>query len=195
MKRITTMSLTLVALVTMLGAVGLAETKSDYDHHYRLARGSTWDFRTRKNTVNDSLGNNGLWDRRVRDDLARQFAAAGLMQSGAAAPDLLISYRLGTRQGYETEYLNNGFPVYYGRLGYRRPWAGEGFGWGTTTVVKIPHMKSTLVMDVYDAHTKQLVWRGYDTKTINYNKADKTINDAVGHLMKRFRRDLRVSEG
>jgi hypothetical protein len=58
-------------------------------------------------------------------------------------------------------------------------------------------MKSTLVMDVYDAHTKQLVWRGYDTKTINYNKADKTINDAVGHLMKRFRRDLKVggSEG
>ena len=49
MKRITTMSLTLVALIATLGAVGLAETKSDYDHHYRLAPGSTWDFRTRKN--------------------------------------------------------------------------------------------------------------------------------------------------
>jgi hypothetical protein len=189
MKRITRMSLTLVALVVMLGAAGLAETKSDYDHHYRLARGSTWGFQARKNTASDSFGNNGLWDRRVRDDLARQFAAAGLTQAGAA-PDLLVRYHLGTRQGYETEYLNNGFPVYYGRFGYRRPWAG----WGTTTVVKIPYMKSTLVMDVYDARTNQLVWRGYDTKTINYDKADKTINDAVGHLMKRFKRDLKVSE-
>lgn len=194
MKRITTMSLTLVALVAMLGAVSLAETKSDYDHRYRLARGSAWDFRTQKNTAKDSFGNNGLWDQRVCDDLARRFAAMGLMRAGAAAPDLLVSYHLGARQGYETEYLNNGFPVYYGRFGYRRHWAGWGFGWGTTTVLKIPYMKSTLVMDVYDARTKQLVWRGYDTKTINYNKADKTIDDAVGHLMKRFKRDLKVRE-
>jgi Domain of unknown function (DUF4136) len=194
MKRIATMSLTLVALVATLGAVSLAETKSDYDHRYRLAPGSTWDFRTQKNAANDSLGKNGLWDRRVRDDLSSQFAAAGLMRAGNAAPDLLISYHLGTRQSYETEYLNTGFPAYYGRFGYRRHWAGWGFGWGTTTVVKIPYLKSTLVMDVYDARTNQLVWRGYDTKTINYNKADKTINDAVRHLMKRFRHDLKVRE-
>jgi uncharacterized protein DUF4136 len=193
MKRIATMSLALLALVATLGAVSLAETKSDYDHRYRLAPGSTWDFRTRRNEANDSLGRNGLWDRRVRDDLTRQFAAAGLMQVGKAAPDLLISYHLGTRQGYETEYLNNGFPV-YGRFGYRRHWAGWGFGWGPTTVVKIPYLKSTLVMDVYDARTNELVWRGFDTKTINYDKADKTINDAVGHLMKRFRHDLKVRE-
>jgi Domain of unknown function (DUF4136) len=109
MKRIATMSLALVALIATLGAVSLAETKSDYDHRYRLAPGSTWDFRTQRNEANDSLGKNGLWDRRVRDDLTRQFAAAGLTQV-AAAPDLLISYHLGTRQGYETEYLNNGFP-------------------------------------------------------------------------------------
>src|SRR5262245_9681709 len=109
MKRIATMLLTLVALVAMLGAAGLAETKSDYDHHYKLSPRSTWDFRTQKSAANDSLGNNSLWDRRVRDDLTRQFAATGLMQVSNAAPDLLISYHLGTRQGYETEYLNSGF--------------------------------------------------------------------------------------
>jgi len=170
MKRIATMSLALVALVATLGAVSLAETKSDYDHRYRLAPGSTWDFRTQRNEANDSLGKNGLWDRRVRDDLTRQFAAAGLMPVGAAAPDLLISYHLGTRQGYETEYLNNGFPV-YGRFGYRRHWAGRGFGWGTTTVVKIPYLKSTLVMDVYDARTNQLVWRGAEGVSRPRNRA------------------------
>src|SRR5262245_10289132 len=193
MKRIAALSLTLVAMVATLGAVSLAETKSDYDHRYRLAPGSTWDFRTQRSSANDSLGKNGLWDRRVRDDLTRQFAATGLTQAGAA-PDLLISYHLGTRRAYISDYLNTGFPGYYGRFGYRRHWAGSGFGWGTTTVVKIPYLKSTLVMDVYDARTNQLVWRGYDTKSINYNKADKTINDAVGHLMKRFRHDLKVRE-
>ena len=194
MKRITTISLALLAMVVMLGAVGLAETKSDYDRRFRLAPGSAWDFRSQNNRVNDSLGNNGLWDRRVREDLTRQFAALGLRQAGKAAPDLLISYHLGARQGYETEYLNTGFPGYYGRFGFHRRWVGWGPGWGSTTVVRIPYMKSTLVMDVYDARTKQLVWRGFDTKTVNYNKADKTINDAVDHLMKRFRHDLKFGE-
>lgn len=194
MKRITIMSFTLVALVAMLGAVSLAETKSDYDHHYRLAPGSTWNFRAQKNTANDSLGNNGLWDRRVRDDLTSQLKSAGLMQTSNGAPDLQISYHLGTRQGYETEYLNTGFPGYYGRFGYRRRWIGWGPSWGTTTVWKIPYLQSTLVMDVYDAHTNQLVWRGYDTKTIDYNKADKTINSAVEHLAKRFKHDLKMRE-
>jgi hypothetical protein len=59
-------------MVALFGAISLAETKSDYDHHYKLAPGSTWDFGAQKNTVNDSLGNNGLWDRRARDDLANQ---------------------------------------------------------------------------------------------------------------------------
>src|SRR5262245_17336732 len=120
MKRIATMSLTLVALVATLGAVSLAGTKSDYDHRYRLAPGSSWNFRTQRSSATDSLGTNGRWDRRVRDDLTGQFAAAGLTQAGNAAPDLLISYHLGTRQGYETEYLNTGLPGYYGRFGYRR---------------------------------------------------------------------------
>src|SRR5262245_16699744 len=112
MKRIATMSLTLVALVATLGAVSLAETKSDYDHRYRLAPGSTWNFRTQRSSANDSLGKNGLWDRRVRDDLTGQFAAAGLTQAGNSAPDLLIGYNLGTGQGDEAAKLNTGFPGY-----------------------------------------------------------------------------------
>src|SRR5262245_13074871 len=112
MKRIVTMSLALVVLATMFGVIGLAETKSDYDHNYRLTPGKTWNFRTQKSSANDSLGNNSFWDRRVRDDLSKQFAATGLTRASNAAPDLMISYHLGARQSYETEYLNTGFPTY-----------------------------------------------------------------------------------
>ena len=194
MKHVTFISIALATLVALFSTISLAETKSDYDHHYKLAPGSTWDFRAQKNTANDSFGNNDLWNRRVRDDLANQLRSAGLTQTANGSPDLLISYHLGTRQGYEREYLNSGFPGYYGGFGYRRRWIGWGPGWGTTTVWRIPYLKSTLVMDVYDTHTKQLVWRGYDTKTVDYNKADKTINDAAEHLAKRFRHDLKVHE-
>ena len=189
MKFVTLMSL---AVVVLLSTVGVAETKSDYDHHYKLTRGSTWDFKQQRTTAKDSFGDNVLWDRRVRDDLKKDFADAGLLQFTNGAPDLLVSYHLGANRGVEREYLTTGYPG-FGRFGFRR-W-GWGSGWNTTTVWRVPYLKSTLVMDVYDAHTKQLIWRGYDTKTIDYNKADNTINKSVDHLAKRFEHDMKTHGG
>ncbi len=48
-------------------------------------------------------------------------------------------------------------------------------------------------MDVTDARTGQLIWRGYDTRTIDFNKADKTIGKAVEHLTERFAHDVKKS--
>ncbi|MBI1763867.1 MAG: DUF4136 domain-containing protein [Acidobacteria bacterium] len=201
MKRITLSAFALAALVTLCGVSGLAETKSDYDHHYRLVAGSTWGFQPQQSAAKDVFGKNSLWDQRVRDDLSMELRSAGLKQTVNGAPDLLVSYHLSTQQSHTTEVFNSGYPGYYGhygfgRFGYRRGWIGWGPGWGPdwgpTTVVRIPQTRNTLVMDVYDGRTKQLVWRGYDTKTIDYNKADKSINDAVAHLTKRFEHDLKL---
>ena len=53
-------------------------------------------------------------------------------------------------------------------------------------VWNIPYTESTLIVDVVDAHNNMLVWRGYDTDTINLNKADRTIEKGVETLVKRF---------
>jgi len=42
------------------------------------------------------------------------------------------------------------------------------------------------VLDIIDAKTNQLVWRGYDTETINFNKSEKTIQKSVEKLVERF---------
>src|SRR5687767_8370225 len=167
MKRITFLSIVLVAA---LSAVGFAETKSDFDHQYRLSRGRTWDFQTMKSSATDPMGPNGIWDQRVREDLGMELRSAGLPQTQTQTPDLLVRYRLGARNHYETEYVTSGFGGYYGRFGYRRGWGGWGWGggwgpgWATTRAWRVPDLKSTLVMEVYDAHTNQLVWRGYDAR-------------------------------
>lgn len=201
MRRITFTAFSLALLVAIFGTIGLAETKSDYDHHYKLAAGSTWGFQSQQNTAKDAFGKNTLWDQRVREDLSMDLRSAGLKPAIFSSPDLLVSYHLTTQQGHETEVFSSGYPGFYGsygfgRFGYRRGFIGVGPvwgpGWGPTTVLRIPEQKSTLVMDVYDAHTHQLVWRGYDTKAIDYNKADNRINDAVEHLTKRFEHDLKL---
>lgn len=189
MKRTVLVSFTLAAL---LGVRSQAETKSDYNHHYKLDAAKTWNFKAQDNSVNDSVGNNSLWERRIREDITQRLAAAGLTQPKSAVPDLLVSYRIGTKERVKTQYLRSGYPGYFGYYGRRGRWFGWQPGWGETTVWRTPTLKSTLSMDVVDARTNQLIWRGYDTETIDFNKSDQTINKAVEHLTKRFERDLKV---
>jgi len=35
-----------------------------------------------------------------------------------------------------------------------------------------------------------LVWRGYDTQTIDFDKSEKTIHKSVENLIKRFKHDV-----
>ena len=57
-------------------------------------------------------------------------------------------------------------------------------------VWRIPYHESTLVLDVIDPHTNQLVWRGYDTRTIDFEKSEKTIHKSVEKVTKRFKHDV-----
>lgn len=179
------------ALVGLFSVSSLATTKSDYDHHYKLDGAKTWDFKTPKNSVHDSVGSNSLWEQRIREDMTQRLGAAGFTQTQSGAPDLLVTYRLGTKERVETQYVRRGYPGYFGFYGRRGVWFGLQPGWGETTVWRTPYSKSTLVMDVTDAKTNHLVWRGYDTETIDFNKADQTIEKSVEHLTKRFTHDIK----
>ena len=61
---------------------------------------------------------------------------------------------------------------------------------GQVDVWRIPYHESTLVLDVIDPHTNQLVWRGYDTRTIDFEKSEKTIHKSVEKVTKRFKHDV-----
>jgi hypothetical protein len=155
------------------------------DHRYNLAKLKTFDFKSQPADARDQTGRNGIWTERVRDDLQQQLSANGFQKQDHGSADILIAYHLGTKQRVETYFDTFGFPGWH-----RRGWWG---GWGTTSVVNIPYTESTLVMDVTDAKTGQLVWRGYDTRTIDFNKANKTIEKAVEHLTDRFTHDVQKS--
>ena len=79
---------------------------------------------------------------------------------------------MGAKERARRRYLGYGFPG-WGAI------AGRWGGWGPDfDVWNIPYTQSTLVVDIIDAHTNMLVWRGYDTDQIDVNKADKTIGKA-----------------
>ena len=69
-----------------------------------------------------------------------------------------------------------------GRFG----WRGWPRGYDTWAV---PYTESTVIVDVIDARTNQLVWRGYDTDTLNTGNPDKTLSKAVDNVLARFSHD------
>ncbi len=85
-------------------------------------------------------------------------------------------------------YGGGGYGGYYGGYyGY-----GPGYGWGpsysTTTVNTYEYLEGTLVCDVFDAKSKQLIWEGIATKTVDENPEtrDKNIPIAVERLMRYY---------
>jgi hypothetical protein len=75
-------------------------------------------------------------------------------------------------------------PVFHRRFGW--------FGWPRGyDAWAVPYTESTVIVDVIDAHTNQLVWRGYDTDTLNAGKPEKTLDNAVDHVVSRLVHDAR----
>ena len=53
----------------------------------------------------------------------------------------------------------------------------------------VPYTQSTVIVDVIDARTNQLVWRGNDVDTLNMDHPEKTLSKAVDNVLDRFYKD------
>src|SRR5262245_31939195 len=81
-----------------LGA--LAETKSDYDRDYDFSRLRTWDFKGMRRMPSDPIGENPIWDQRIRQALGPRLAEAGFQREAEGRPDFQVSYYMGVRERY-----------------------------------------------------------------------------------------------
>ena len=169
----------------LFGVAALAMTKSDYDRSFDLSNLKTWDFKAQTRMPRDPVGANSLWNKRIRADLELHLKADGFQRVTNGEPGFTVAYYMGTKQKYDLRYMNYGYPGGWGR------WHGWGLGWGTVDVWQIPYSESTMVLDVIDPHTNTIIWRGYDTETIDFKKSEKSINKAADNLVKRLAHDMK----
>ena len=109
-----------------------------------------------------------IMEQQLRASINERLMARGLTKT-TVSPDLLVMTNVTTQQ--RQEFVPNGFA--YG------PWWWGAYGYGPGYMDT--WLEGTLVVDFYDAKTKQLVWRGVatanasDKPTHNVEKMDKAL--------------------
>lgn len=126
---------------------------------------------------------NPIGEKNLLDELTAAFKAKGWSQvAEGGSPDVHILVHGATKekQQLSTFYTGGG-----GYGGYRG-WGWGGVGSSTTTVSE--YTEGTLVVDIFDASTKGLVWRGVaqDELKAKQEKREKQASKAIAKLLKDF---------
>ncbi len=157
-------------IVLLLASASFAEqVKTDYAHGTDFSRYKTYSWE--KVQTQDPL-----WVSRIKDAVNASMTAKGLSPVDSGGDIAIVAVEMTKDQ----RSLNTFYDNFGG--GWRRGGFG-GFGQATTT--EDDYKVGTLVVDLFDASTKSLIWRGSSSDTLS-NKADKNIKNLDKGVQKMF---------
>ena len=159
-----------VGIAVLFAATSFAQqVKTDYDRSAKFSQYKTYSWE--KVQTQDPL-----WVERIKGAVNAALTAKGWrpVESGGDVAVIAIE----TTQNQQT--LNTFYDGFGGGWGWR---GGGGFGDATTT--ESNYKIGTLVVDLFDAHTKTLLWRGSSSDTLS-DKSDKNIKNLDKGVQKMF---------
>jgi hypothetical protein len=181
-------SLLVGAALTLAAASAHADTNSYFAKQYSFKTLKTWDFKQQRRISRDPIANNPIWADDIRNNFAGELQKRGFERMTTGKPDFYVAFYVGLKERYDVRYMDYGFPGFRGRR-------FGGWGWPRDIDVwRVPYTDSTLIVDIIDARTNQLVWRGYDTNTIDMKNPDKRLDKAAESLIKKFVKDTNTRE-
>ena len=180
-------TLFVIVVAVFVATLSFAQVKSDYDKNTDFSKYKTFTFEGWQKNSDQQL--NDFDKKRILDAFTSEFNARGMSlveSNGDAAIALYIVLDKKTSTTAYTDYT--GGIGYGGRRGWGMGMGGVGMGSATTTYDENDYTEGTLVVDMYDAGGKNLLWQGVMTKTVNEKpeKREKTIPKNVSKLMKSY---------
>lgn len=168
----TVLTATLVALLFAPSIARASEVTRDWDHTYDFKTVHTFAIK-----IGTSWGNQ-LSETRVMNEISQALAVRGWRRVTDGASDVLVVLHGSTETQHTLETFYN-------------TWGGWGWGgWGpvtATTTVK-DYVVGTLIVDIFDANTHKLLYRGTASDELSQKpeKNLKKVNKASSKLFKDF---------
>lgn len=153
-----------LALVTALVGCASAQVKTDFDQNANFSDYQTYSWMN--TTRMSAMAQATLFDRRLRAAVESQLAAKGLKKAdGNGEADILIVYHAGVQDKLDVQQWG-----YFGRR------------WDVRE-----YQQGTLIVDVVDAKSMSLVWRGTAIgETNTSNPSTEKLNQTVQKMFERF---------
>jgi hypothetical protein len=126
-----------------------------------------------------------LIDERIVNAIDAAMAAKGFKKADSN-PDVYVVYHVAFDKQKDISTFSSGYAGGYGPYGW-----GWGGGFPTTSTTQVRDiLVGTMVIDMADAKTNKVVWRGMGTKEVDTTakpeKRDKSITNAVNKIFKNY---------
>jgi Domain of unknown function (DUF4136) len=161
-----------IGIALLLATASFAEqVKTDYDRSADFSQYKTYSWE--KVQTQDPL-----WVGRIKDAVNASLTAKGWRQVESGGQVAIVAIEMTQNQ----QTLNTFYDGFGGGRGWRRG-GGGGFGESTTTTEN--YKVGTLVVDLFDASSKKVIWRGSASDTLS-DKSDKNIKNLDKGVQKMF---------
>jgi hypothetical protein len=156
------------------GTLSAQQVKTDYDRSANFGQYKTYSWEQVKTK-------DPLYVDRIKNAVNAALAAKGWTQADSAGDVSIVAMEI----THEQQTLNTYYDGFGGGWGWRR-FGGGGLGEATTTTET--YKVGTLVVDLFDTRTKQLIWRGTASDTISNNSSKniQNLDKGVEKLFKQF---------
>ena len=148
------------------------QVKTDYDRSANFGQYHTYSWERVKTQ-------DPLFVDRIKNSVNAALAAKGWTQVDSGGDISIIAIEM----THDQQTLNTFYDGFGGGWGWRRGGGFGGFGEATTTADN--YKVGTLVVDLFDANTKTLLWRGSASDTLS-DKSDKNIKNLDKGVQKMF---------
>jgi len=161
-------------LAVFTATASAQQVKTDFDRGANFAQYKTYSWENVK--TKDPLDVD-----RIKNAVNAALTAKGWTQVDSGGGVSVVAIEITRNQ----QTLNTFYDGMGGGWGWRRL-GGGGFGEATTTTET--YKVGTVVVDLFDANTKQLVWRGSSSNTLSNNsdKNIKNLDKGVDKMFKHF---------
>jgi hypothetical protein len=169
-----TLSVLLLGIFLFNGAASLnAQVRTDYDHSANFATYKTYSWLIVR--AGDSL-----WNDRLQQDVDAQLSSRGWTKAKSGG-DAMVSVFRSTQNEQTLQTFYDGFGG-----GWR--WRGFGASDGLATTTTEVTTVGNVVVDIFDAKSQKLLWRGKDSDDLSSN-ADKNVQKLqkdINNMFKHF---------